>query len=1030
MFTCDCRESMMRYVRGLIFCLALVTAAGVNAKEPSTKETSTKVTYDNPPKRVLWIEGENAFQSNWVPGESRHCWWYKYADVTGRGILEVASPTLPASGFYDASWKLPIPNAGTYGIYVRCRVPGYVASPFEWRINGASWKQTLKTGVNPLNNPDMVAETLNYKMGLIRLGVLELPKGDAQLDIRVDKYAHDKGKYISQAIDAILVSKLKRIPPSTGIDIVPATKKKDVADATITVDPAKAHFHVIPIKIEHHDWSKFRELALGIRVTRQKPTVGSFVAHLRLYSSGKFVDLPVNIAPKDYSKSQIIKFNLDKTLKPLASRNIDSAVLMVSDKWFVKPATYDVRIESLRLIDVAPAFKHDIFAKPPVGAPAPVAMVQPLGTFVWNESTESGDVLLHTAPQPDPDKLVRAVAGHLSLDIGTGGAIGNIAFDHSSMSQGVPAGLISIDFLNNTRWTSAGKGEVRVVKSGYELRAADDKAAVVLRYQLAGNSIRITADITNKSKAPIWQVSVIPLNNVSLGGDSSDDVYLLGNRRIPFGSLPAKGLAVSPRNFPFDFVNISDGKTALSLRLEDREMLDSRVTYGRDGSTGYVILTKFPEIDPGKTWTFPAIVVSADDSGTWYEGADAYRRWFESWAKAPKFPEWFKSVGGVVVGISVLKPGAIQANRKRIATVRALTGLDWFHTGKWLPRGTEAWYPLGYHLTKSQLQLETKVVRDIHEQGAHVSFYTNPLLFSMVIPAYAEYGRSITAIAKDGFPYYSEHTTRHHPMAIPMPTVKWATHFVEDIRPIVKAVKIDALYMDQFGAVPTHLDFAAKRHGFPAYGYWRESQAKFTRFVVNELHKDRPTLATFIEGPNIAAQQFIDMALLVPGDEKVLHYVFPRELNAVGKYTPDIPEKQMMDFARTAFTTGQPLIIFSQAVASMSKASQQLFRRIVATKRALDPMLFEGQYRDVNGLTVDGDAVASLFKMPDGLAIPFISGEHAAKISILSPLSRSPKVVLMTSAAPHGIEMPTHSGPGGTLMLEVPADTVGIVRIQ
>ncbi len=78
--------------------------------------SANPISYQNPPTYVQYVEGEDAFEQNWTPGESRHFWWKGYANVTGRGLLELAASKLPEAGSYTAKYHFEIPQDGTWCI--------------------------------------------------------------------------------------------------------------------------------------------------------------------------------------------------------------------------------------------------------------------------------------------------------------------------------------------------------------------------------------------------------------------------------------------------------------------------------------------------------------------------------------------------------------------------------------------------------------------------------------------------------------------------------------------------------------------------------------------------------------------------------------------------------------------------------------------------------------------------------------------------------------------------------------------------
>ena len=111
---------------GMLAIAAALLCTGAQAQD---------VTYRTPPRCLVWLEGEDCVDHNWVDGPQRNCWAFGWAGVHG-GVLDLASWRLPKEGAYTARLPFELAESGDYVLYFLGRVPGMLASPFTWRVDG------------------------------------------------------------------------------------------------------------------------------------------------------------------------------------------------------------------------------------------------------------------------------------------------------------------------------------------------------------------------------------------------------------------------------------------------------------------------------------------------------------------------------------------------------------------------------------------------------------------------------------------------------------------------------------------------------------------------------------------------------------------------------------------------------------------------------------------------------------------------------------------------------------------------------
>lgn len=1008
-----------------------------------------KLTYANPPERLVWLEGEDCTDHNWVPGAMTNCWWYEYAGITGRGLFDLASWRLPDDGEYRATYEFELPDAGEYVLYYRGRHPGHQASPIFWQIDEQPECRQPPEGKHP--NTNLLGHEMNWKVVLIRLGTFRADAGRHSVTIKVRDFVEDRGqKYVSQGIDSLLIGRT---------EIVELPERKIVQDFADGVEapsggPGGKAFRfeaqADPEAPEHKgqhvapgwtDWSAYDRLQLWVRVEGEGE---HYDGKLRCYYQGpKFVDLPVHVPGRELGAWKELTYDLSAQFEGVSRAAIHSMWLYTYGKWYTRPAKLTVHVGGVEL--TAPN------AEAAGGVPAPVRGAAPpeqvrratlklTDDWVWNAAGDDGGLQRLPAVPDDPRQESEVIeAGALTAAISpVHGGIRRLRFGAGNtrlilVRERAPA-VVRMEFLSGRVWQPPKPGGVRVGPDGLVFEQSDDAVALRVLFEPVPDKdeLSLTLTIRNLSREPVCSVVLAPLAGVGLGGDVEGDTLLVGSRRFAAGELGERHRLVSPQQFTHDWVCLHDGQTAFHLRWEDPDVLDTEAVFGRAEGSGYLVLRKFPRIKPGAEWQAPTLVIGADSTGNWHEAADRFSRWWHSWAKRPFIPDWLKSAGGLAVAYGVLSEDAVDKNRETLAKMRALDGIFWGHTSGWLPLQTEGWYPHGYRLADEQLGQFRRATDALRADGGRMSVYSNPLMFSRVIRDYDEYGHDLATIAHDGNVWLTEHTHRHHPMALPYPNAKWARHFLDAIEPAVVRGKPDALYMDQLGAVPTHLDFAPDKHDHQHYGEWVAGQVEFAREVHQHLRRKRPDLVTLIECPSPAVQQYVTLGFLMYGAHDIFRTTFPHYPNAVGHYTGGVDAAQGLAFAAEAFLTGQPVLLFTGAVEKMEETTRRRIRELIVFKQKVDPVLYRARYRATRGLTVPQGVMASCFvENGGGVLVPFVNrADSEARIRVGFEalgvrVRRSARVI--TPVDPDGSAVPVEAE-AGALAVAVPGDSFGIVQ--
>ena len=824
------------------------------------------VSYKVPPKRVIWLEGEDCRKHNWTVGPSYHCWTYEWCGVHG-GVLDLASCKLPDSGAYIAEFPFVIEKKGEYTIYYLGRST-YQASPINWSIDSGKTKRYPPAGEKHSYGELAVSQYIKYSV--MELGTVNLQKGKHTLKISVtEPYNDGCGLFYSQQIDAIAISH---------------------ADYPIGQQPPD-------IKQKHSSYELWKTDDI-IDGNKSKSSKG---APLMLWA-GDFLN---NDSSRDGSSQQK---QLQFGSRTLPELNINKATAGIS-----------------------------------------ALLASRNGTKISRNNLSL------------PLLSVRFISGRRSTVVG----------DLNWKTDG-----------NRTICTGTG--------DGFKLK-------LVFETRSEAAEIFVGGEVKNMSAESIDSIRWTLLDGIALGDNWRDDKWILAAHRYNAGDVGKLKSMVSPL-FEFDWVSIYDTNCMFYCFFKDREMLDTRVVFRghKEESGGTLMFEKFPRIDPGETYLLPPLVIGASETGDWHEGGDRFREWWYSWAKDAYIPNWFKSIGGMAPGPAVRgwswsqvgnmapEQKTINFNLARQKKIAESTGIETFHGADWLPRKTEGWYPKNYVLTAEQLARMKNILDGSSKLGAKYSIYTNPLLYSRVVPSFPVVGHDLIARARDGEMYLTEHTSRHHPMALPYPGLKWARLFTESIKPVVALTNVSALYLDQLGAVPAHLDYS-KTTGHRHFGQWTAGSAGFCKYVIEQLRKDKPELVIGIEHPNPAIQQYATYGLLVYGDRpsQILRYIFPGNINFVGSFNSATPE-QLEEFAKEALLTGLPLYFGG---VSGNKPVTPIYRKIIMLKKIYDPQLYDGVFRDSIGMKLSKGLRAKVFVFKDGkLMIPFVRDTQKGKLQIVIKL--------------------------------------------
>lgn len=595
---------------------------------------------------------------------------------------------------------------------------------------------------------------------------------------------------------------------------------------------------------------------------------------------------------------------------------------------------------------------------------------------------------------------------------------------------------IEVDFRDGSSSDSGRVTRITRDKHGLLLRLEARKLVteLCLTADPTACEVRIRPRLHNRTGSDIWQVCLKVSESLGVGGEASDDTWLVGKEVLPPASTQGSHSWIAPYQFPFELVAISDQRATLYALIEDRRLLDTRVKFGRPaGALGGLSFIKYPRVQPGAVRELPPLIIGAYAGGDWHPAGDRFSRWWYTWAETPETPEWLARLGGISVGGPDMQaPEAAQKAIDELVAMERVSGIQALHGAGWFSFRTECWYPTQWRLSPDQLRNVRLVTDTVRAHDGRTSIYTNPLMLSRATPDYELWGREAAVIDAKGRVQLTEHNTHHHPMALPYPNEALAARYLAILQPVLQLGKPDLLYMDQLGAVPAHLDFAARRgEDLTDFGRWVRGSTRFVRLVHESLAVTCPHLATWIECPNPALLQYVHLSYY--GTNRVLRYVFPTYYGFVGDAN-SLPPEQAVQVAQEGLLTGQPVAINHGGLAQAEPTHQQAVREIVKLKQLVDPLLRTAKFRDQNRLMVSEGVDATLFVGRDRVFIPFVRKMEGTTGVVRCELAALPgkraqqaHAYVVGSEATSRAEMRREDG---WLAVTLPTSRAGVIEIK
>src|SRR5581483_3725122 len=418
---------------------------------------------------------------------------------------------------------------------------------------------------------------------------------------------------------------------------------------------------------------------------------------------------------------------------------------------------------------------------------------------------------------------------------------------------------------------------------------------------------------------------------------------------------------------------------------------------GPAGGTLDIVVRHWVDIAAGATWTSPPVFVAAH-APDWRQGADIYRRWFDSAVPGPA-PDagvwWERSL----IWMTMMKTadGRVRHHFADLPSVARAAAADGAHVVApfgWSMGGFDSRNPEFF----PDLELGgPTAMRDAFAQvrgetGVAIMSYLNARLFSLDVPDFATLGRSWAALP-DGQTLDTEEYGGRKFAVMCADCAAWTDLQAGFGESLVGGHGTSLVYFDQVAAGrPVRCGNPAHAH---AHGSWNQAYRAFLGEARARAAAHDGGVALSIEGAAdlYGAHAIIqsDPGLLFKGRRfhfpELFRYTFPEIILADLVYFP----------ASTSLYEGVPTVAVDQARASLYRALLngcvlgaldpdpddpwwQEARDLLQLRGAAGAWLARCRFRHTLGLELDGPAEGRLFVGEDG-----DEGRPTAVVALANP---------------------------------------------
>ncbi|NLO36384.1 MAG: hypothetical protein GX112_08535 [Clostridiaceae bacterium] len=295
-----------------------------------------------------------------------------------------------------------------------------------------------------------------------------------------------------------------------------------------------------------------------------------------------------------------------------------------------------------------------------------------------------------------------------------------------------------------------------------------------LEIRLEGRELLFASSLANRSDDLLvtdWTYPVIG-QIASLAGSSPDLLWPnhLGERYPEVTRTPGDWHLTYPgghgRGASMQWMALTEEDQTLALSGRDQAIYSSELS-ARTRPEGLVTLemTKLPFARPDETWTCPPYLLSLY-TGSWHETARQYRDWAASWRRTPAPPEWVRQMSGYFLVINKQQYGEEFWPYDTLPELYGYARANGCDTV-----GLFGWYHGGHDNTYPEIQVSPTLggakalrdgIRQVREQGGHVTLYIQGHLLDLTTDFYKKRGHKLESKTRWQTPYYQTHCKSHN----------------------------------------------------------------------------------------------------------------------------------------------------------------------------------------------------------------------------------------------------------------------------
>jgi len=453
----------------------------------------------------------------------------------------------------------------------------------------------------------------------------------------------------------------------------------------------------------------------------------------------------------------------------------------------------------------------------------------------------------------------------------------------------------------------------------------------------------------------------------------------------------------------------------LYMASYDQDLGYTRMSFGRtgDGPSAAMWMVKYPFAAAGASWESPELALGIH-SGDWHWGADRYRSWFCSWARAPKVPHKVQEMVGGLRELLLKRPSGevVHSYEEMVTLARQVReqphGVSFMVAG-WMHDGHDTYFP--EYVPSADLGGEPALIaalESVREQGVAATAYMNGRICNIETDTYKAHGKEWSVLGRaaglgvnstDFFELHESWNTSwgDRPgqgwFAVMCPSAKgWQDHLVGEVSRVVGEYGFDGVFLDQPGSYFGELCYNPEHgHDTPASA-WGPGLLELFRRLRGEMRRLDPDSILWTEGMNDAFGQFMDYGMdknplwlpmrIHPDSESFVEmwrYALPDRIivNDSGAYSfapskdPVYGDSYLFVLGVRGLIRGRDRGIEKVGDREAATARRATIEKLERLWVAAGEYLFHGRFMDDVGLEVSSPAIlARLYRGAEGVAVP------------------------------------------------------------